>query len=98
VTLTLELPQLSDDQVSRLLRVVEQGASTFDRILEEMDQDDDVDDDLFEAAADIADTWKASGQNLTLGTRLGGRFRSSGQLANPKWSAEQRDFATEGRS
>ncbi|UXN59141.1 hypothetical protein [Phyllobacterium zundukense] len=57
VTLTLELPQLSDVQVSRLLLVVEQGASTFDRIMEEMDHDDDVDDDLFEAAADIADTW-----------------------------------------
>ncbi|MBZ9605719.1 hypothetical protein [Phyllobacterium chamaecytisi] len=57
VTLTLELPQLSDVQVSRLHRVVEQGASTFDRIIEEMEQHDDVDDDLLEAAADIADTW-----------------------------------------
>jgi hypothetical protein len=57
VTLTLELPQLSDVQVSKLFRVVEQGASTFDRIMEEMEQDDGVDDELFEAAADIADTW-----------------------------------------
>jgi hypothetical protein len=57
VTLTLELPQLSDVQVSRLHRVVEQGASTFDRIMEEMEQHDEVDDDLFKAAADIADTW-----------------------------------------
>lgn len=64
VTLTLELPQLSDVQVSRLLLVVEQGASTFDRIMEEMDHDDDVDDDLFEAAADIADTWT----NLSIST------------------------------
>ena len=57
MTLTLELPQLSDVQVSRLFRVVEQGASTFNRIMEEMEQDDGVDEDLFEAAADIADTW-----------------------------------------
>jgi hypothetical protein len=57
VTLTLELPQLSDAQVSRLFRVVEQGASTFDRIMEEMQQHDDIEDDLFKAAADIADTW-----------------------------------------
>jgi hypothetical protein len=33
--------------------------------------------------------------HMTLGTRLGGRFRGSGRLANPEWSAEQRDFATE---
>ncbi|MBB3144963.1 hypothetical protein FHS21_001364 [Phyllobacterium trifolii] len=57
VTLTLQFPQLSDVQVSRLFRVVEQGASTFNRILEEMDKDDGVDDDLFEAAEDIADMW-----------------------------------------
>jgi hypothetical protein len=36
--------------------------------------------------------------HMTLGTRLGGRFRGSGRLANPEWSAEQRDFATEWRS
>jgi hypothetical protein len=64
VTLTLELPQLSDVQVSRLFRVVEQGASTFDRIIEEMEQEDGVDDDLFAAAADIADTWT----NLSIST------------------------------
>ncbi len=64
VTRTLELPQLTDVQVSRLFRVVEQGASTFDRIMEEMEQDDGVDDDLFEAAADIADTWT----NLSIST------------------------------
>ncbi len=64
VTLTLELPQLSDVQVSRLFRVVEQGASTFDRIMEEMEQHDEIDDDLLEAAADIADTWT----NLSIST------------------------------
>ena len=64
VTLTLELPQLSDVQVSRLFRVVEQGASTFDRIMEEMEQHEDIDNDLFEAAADIADTWT----NLSIST------------------------------
>lgn len=55
VALTLELPQLNDVQVCRLLRVVEQRASTFDCIMEEMVHDKDVDDGLFEAAADIAD-------------------------------------------
>jgi hypothetical protein len=55
VTLTLELPR--DVQLSRLFRVVEQGASTFNRIMVEMERADGVDDDLFEAAADIADMW-----------------------------------------
>ena len=64
VTRTLELPQVTDVQVSRLFRVVEQGASTFNRIMEEMEQDDGVDEDLFEAAADIADTWT----NLSIST------------------------------
>ncbi|MBZ9603943.1 hypothetical protein [Phyllobacterium chamaecytisi] len=56
VAATLELPQLNDVQVLRLHRVVEQGASTFDRILDEMDQHD-VDNDLIEAADGIADIW-----------------------------------------
>ncbi|UXN59133.1 hypothetical protein [Phyllobacterium zundukense] len=54
VARTLALPDLSDAQALRLYLVVEQGGSTFDRILAEMDEDD-VEDDLFEAAADIAD-------------------------------------------
>ncbi|UXN58176.1 hypothetical protein [Phyllobacterium zundukense] len=63
VARTLELPDLSDAQALRLHLMVEQGASTFDSILDEMDEHD-VEDDLFEAAADIADTWT----NLSVST------------------------------
>ena len=54
--LTLDRPDISVVQVSRLLLSVEEGASRFDRILNEMD-DADVDDELFETGATIADTW-----------------------------------------
>ena len=53
---TLDLPDLTTAQVSRLGRVVEQGAQTFDRIMEEMEQHD-LDDDLTEAAETIANAW-----------------------------------------
>jgi hypothetical protein len=53
---TLDLPDLTTAQVSRLGRVVEQGAQTFDRIMEEMEQHD-LDDDLPEAAETIANAW-----------------------------------------
>ena len=56
VTQTLDIPDFSLARASRLYRVVEQGAQTFDRILEEMQQHD-VDDDLTDAAETIADTW-----------------------------------------
>ncbi|TXR50420.1 hypothetical protein [Phyllobacterium endophyticum] len=56
VTQTLEIADLSAAQAARLYRVVEQGAQTFDRIIEEMEQHD-IDDDLIEAAETIADIW-----------------------------------------
>lgn len=56
VTQTLDMPGLTTAQISRLYRVVEQGAQTFDRIMEEMEQHD-LDDDLTGAAETIADTW-----------------------------------------
>ncbi|MBZ9605826.1 hypothetical protein [Phyllobacterium chamaecytisi] len=57
VTQTLEIADLSAAQAARLYRVVEQGAQTFDRIIEEMEQHDDIDDDLTQAAETIADIW-----------------------------------------
>jgi hypothetical protein len=45
VTRTLEIADLSTAQAARLYRVVEQGAQTFDRILDEMEQHD-IDDHL----------------------------------------------------
>ena len=57
VTQTLDIPDLTAAQASRLYHVVEQGAQTFDRIIEEMEQHDVVDDDLTEAAETIADMW-----------------------------------------
>jgi hypothetical protein len=62
VAQTLDIPNLSATQAARLYRVVEQGAQTFDRILEEMDQHD-LDDELSDAADTIADTWA----NLSIG-------------------------------
>jgi hypothetical protein len=47
---------LSEDQALRLHLAVEECATKFDQILSDMD-DDDVDDDLFEAGATIADMW-----------------------------------------
>ena len=57
VSLTLDIPDLSPAQALRLCRVVEQGAQTFDRIIEEMEQHDVDDDDLTKAAETIADMW-----------------------------------------
>ncbi|CAN7688913.1 hypothetical protein LJR231_005611 [Phyllobacterium sp. LjRoot231] len=57
VAQTLEIPDLSQAQASRLYRVVAQGAQTFDRIIEEMEQHDVDDVDLTDAAETIADTW-----------------------------------------
>jgi hypothetical protein len=56
VTQTLQIADLSAAQAARLFRVVEQGAQTFDRIIEDMGQHD-IDDDLIEAAETIADVW-----------------------------------------
>ena len=56
VTQTLEIADLSAAQAARLYRVVEQGAQTFDRIIEEMEQHD-IDKYLIEAAETIADIW-----------------------------------------
>jgi hypothetical protein len=56
VTQTLEIADLSAAQAARLYRVVEQGAQTFDRIIEEMEQHT-IDNDLIEAAETIADIW-----------------------------------------
>lgn len=53
---TLEIPDLSPDEASRLYHVVEQGAQTFDRILEQM-QEHEIDDELTDAADTIADMW-----------------------------------------
>lgn len=52
VSQTLDLPNLSPAQASRLYHVVEQGARTFDRVMEEMESHDD---DLTDAAETIAD-------------------------------------------
>ena len=54
---TLEIPDLSVAQATRLYRVVEQGAQTFDRIMEEMESANDIDDDLRDGAGSIADVW-----------------------------------------
>lgn len=56
VALKLDLPDISEVEASMLLVDVEAGASRFDLILDEMD-DQDVEDELFEAGATIADTW-----------------------------------------
>lgn len=63
VAITLELPDLNDVQVSRLHRVVEQGASTFDRIMDKMDQHD-LEVEILEFAETIADI----GTNLSVST------------------------------
>jgi len=59
----LALQTLTSTQASRLYRVVEQGAQTFDRIIDEM-QEYNLDDDLTEAAETIADMWT----NLSVAT------------------------------
>jgi chemotaxis regulatin CheY-phosphate phosphatase CheZ len=61
---TLSNPDLSVAQAARLYHVVEQGAQTFDRILEEMEQHDDVEADLIKSAEAIADIWT----NLSVST------------------------------
>ncbi len=53
---TLKMPDLTATQASRLYRVVEEGAQTFDRIMDEMAQHD-IDDSLTQAAETIADMW-----------------------------------------
>lgn len=53
---TLEIADLTTSQASRLYRVVEQGAQTFDRTIEEMEQFE-LDDELTEAAETIAEIW-----------------------------------------
>lgn len=63
VNQTLALPELTSTQASRLYHVVEQGAQTFDRIIEEM-EGHDLDDDLTDAAETIADMWT----NLSVAT------------------------------
>jgi hypothetical protein len=67
VTHTLEIADLSTAQASRLYRVVEQGAQTFDRIIEEMEQHD-IDNDLTEAAETIAEIW--TNLSVTTANRL----------------------------
>ena len=54
---TLEISDLSVAQAARLYRVVEQGAQTFDRIMDEMEGRDDIDDELRDGAETIADMW-----------------------------------------
>ncbi|PSH70118.1 hypothetical protein CU102_03195 [Phyllobacterium brassicacearum] len=53
---TLKMPDLTATQASRLYRVVEQGAQSFDRIIDEMEQHD-IESSLTEAADTIADMW-----------------------------------------
>lgn len=53
---TLALPELTSSQASRLYRVVEQGAQTFDRIIEELERHN-LNDDLIDATDTIADMW-----------------------------------------
>ena len=60
---TLKMPDLTATQAARLYRVVEDGAQTFDRIVEEMEQHD-IDASLTEAADTIADMWT----NLSIAT------------------------------
>ncbi len=57
VTQTLEIPDFESCQTTRLYRVVEQGAQTFDRIMEEMDSGNDIDDEIRDGAGSIADVW-----------------------------------------
>ena len=54
---TLEISDLSVAQAARLYRVVEQGAQTFDRIMDEMEGRDGIDDELRDGAETIADMW-----------------------------------------
>jgi hypothetical protein len=63
VNQTLALQAITLTQASRLYHVVEQGAQTFDRIIEEM-EGHDLDDDLTDAAETIADMWT----NLSVAT------------------------------
>lgn len=63
VNRTLALPELTSSQASRLYRVVEQGAQTFDRIIEELERHN-LDDDLIDAIDTIADMWT----NLSVAT------------------------------
>ncbi len=56
VTKTLLSSHLTTVQASRLYRTVEQGAQTFDRIIDEMEQAN-LDEELNTAADEIADTW-----------------------------------------
>ncbi|ATU90708.1 hypothetical protein [Phyllobacterium zundukense] len=63
VNQTLDLPDLTPGQASRLYRTVEQGAQTFDRIIDEMEQHD-LDVSLTAAAETIADVWT----NLSVAT------------------------------
>ncbi|MBZ9654663.1 hypothetical protein [Phyllobacterium lublinensis] len=60
---TLKLPDLTATQAARLYRVVEEGAQTFDRIIDEMEQYD-VEASMTEAAETIADMWT----NLSIAT------------------------------
>lgn len=63
VNRTLALPELTSSQASRLYRVVEQGAQTFDRIIEELERHN-LDNDLIDAIDTIADMWT----NLSVAT------------------------------
>lgn len=56
VTKTLVNPHLTISQASRLYRTVEQGAQTFDRIIDEMQQHI-LEEELIDLADSIADTW-----------------------------------------
>ena len=53
---TLKLPDLTATQAARLYRSCEEGAQTFDRIIDEMEQHD-MDATLTQAADTIADMW-----------------------------------------
>jgi hypothetical protein len=56
VAKTLDNPHLTISQAFRLYRTVEQGAQTFDRIIDEMQQHG-LEDELIDVADNIADTW-----------------------------------------
>jgi hypothetical protein len=56
VAKTLDNPHLTISQAFRLYRTVEQGAQTFDRIIDEMQQHI-LEDELIDLADSIADTW-----------------------------------------
>ncbi len=54
----LQNPNLTLDQASRLYSLVEKGAQDFDRVVDDM-HNEDLDDALYDAAESLEDIWSA---------------------------------------